>query len=143
MIPNQPRENAIVETFPTVDLTDYVGCAAYYRTAGTRDIKTLELWDPNDHNLGPQAIISAATADNAAATLTYGGLSGTVLVKAVEEISGGNEIYFVNNGTDIGFADRDEESYAGTWYVCGMAVEGGQAGDFIEACICKPFQITI
>jgi hypothetical protein len=135
------RENAILPTKTFVSLKNNVGSAVVYKnhiTLGTNS----ELWNPNDH-AEPNAIVVFADEDSASIAMLYGGLSGTVKVKLMESVARGSRIYPFNDGTNIGFADREEERNSGTFYMCGMALEDGVAGEMVEAVLFKPEAFTV
>ena len=135
------RENAILPAKSLNDLSAYVGCATVYGNhivLGTR----VELWNPNDHQ-DPNSVILWADAESLSVAILHGGLAGTVKVKLMEAVSRGSQIYPVNDGTNIGFADRTEERNPGNHYACGLALEDGVAGEMIEAVLFKPEAFTI
>jgi hypothetical protein len=144
MIANQPRYNSKILVETSQDLSAYVGCAVAYTNNIHPDV---EIWDVDEHSAPPAGIIISEDDGSVTVGMLNGGLCGTVLVKLLEDVTGGDRIYFVNN-SDIpaqgtGFAGAGNETYSGEWYICGMTLEPGKAGEYVEACVATPSVFTI
>lgn len=137
------RENAILPSATSASLKDKIGCAVVYKNHPTLGTEA-ELWNPNDHQ-HPNAVLLYADEESASLAMLFGGLAGTVKVKLTEQIWRGGRIYAVNDGINVGFGNHeaDPPSGSGTYYICGMALEDGVAGEMVEAVLFKPEPFTI
>jgi hypothetical protein len=133
------RTNAIF-TFPTLtDLSAEVGSPI--SVSNFSGVAKVTLYDPNDVEVF--GVLIHADAKQASVVPIHGGLAGTVKVKILDEASVGKTLYAARVGADAGFALVELESYSGTWDICAIAMEGGVAGEQIEAILFRPEPITI
>jgi hypothetical protein len=130
------RENAIIHAKTNSDLSGYVGCIANLNNSNL-----VTLWDPDGDP--PSCFIIHAETDAVSVVPLHGGLGGTIKVKLLAEVSAGHELYFAIQGQDQGFVDLIEESVAGSFFVCALALEGGVQGEMVEAVLFRPAAVTI
>jgi hypothetical protein len=130
------RTNAIIHAKANTDFSAYVGCIANLNSSNV-----VSLWDPEGDS--PSCLIIYAEADSVTVVPLHGGLSGTVKVKLLAEVSAGHELYFAIQGQDQGFVDLLEETVAGDFFICALALESGVAGEMVEAVLFRPEAVTI
>ena len=130
------RENAILHAKTPTDLSERVGCAATYFSP-----TNLSDWEVDGDQ--PNCLIIHAEVDSVSFVPLHGGLSGTVLIKLLGEVSPGKELYFAVQGADRGFVDKNEGPISGDFYVCALALEAGVAGEMVEAVLFRPEAVTI
>lgn len=130
------RENAIIHAKTATDLTAYVGCIASLSNSNR-----VSLWEPDGDP--PSCFIIHAEVDSVSVVPLHGGLGGTVKVKLLAEVSAGHELYFAIQGEGQGFVDLIEESVAGDFFICALALEGGVEGEMVEAVLFRPEAVTI
>ena len=130
------RENAIIHAKTSTDLSAYVGCITNFNNSNV-----VSLWDPDGDP--PSCFIIHAEADSVSVVPLHGGLGGTIKVKLLAEVSAGHELYFAIQGGDQGFVDLIEESVAGDFFICALALEAGVAGEMVEAVLFRPEAVTI
>jgi hypothetical protein len=130
------RVNAIIHARTAQDLSASVGCIANLNNSNL-----VTPWDPDGDP--PSCFIIHAETDSVSVVPLHGGLGGTVIVKLLAEVSAGHELYFAIQGADRGFVDRIEETVSGSFFICALALEGGVAGEMVEAVLFRPEAITI
>ena len=133
------RTNAIF-TYPTLtDLSGHIGSPiSLSRYSG---VDTVTLYDPNDTDVF--GVLVYADATQATIVPVHGGLAGTVKIKVLDEAQTTGLMYAARDGAEAGFALVDLETYSGTWDKCAIAMEGGVAGELIEAIITTPTSFTL
>jgi hypothetical protein len=130
------RTNAILYAKTASDMRNRIGCAALMFGG-----LTVSDWETDGDP--PNCFIIHAEEDSVSVVPLHGGLGGTIKVKLLGEASVGKELYFAVQGADRGFVVREDEPISGSFYICALALEGGVAGEMVEAVLFRPEAVTI
>ena len=125
---SRTRTNAIIRATTLTDLSSYVGCAVILN--GSPNGPRAELWAEDEIPFG---VILYADAESVSVAPFEGGYAGTFLCKVLEECSPGARLYCVNSGPNTGFGSSDMEEFPGATFYSAIALEGGLAGEMVEA----------
>ena len=135
---SRTRSNAIIRANTLTDLSQYVGCAVVLSSSSNGP--RAELWSEDEIPFG---VILYADEESVSVAPFDGGYAGTMLCKVLEESSAGARLYCVNSGANVGFGTSNYENFPGATFYAAVAVEGGVAGEMVEAIPKSPAPVTL
>ena len=135
---SRTRTNAIIHANTVSDLSQHVGCPVTLSSSSSG--LRAQLWSEDETPFG---VILSAEAESVSIAPFEGGYAGTMLCKVLEECSVGARLYCVNSGANVGFGTTDYENFPGATFYAAVAVEGGVAGEMIEAIPKSPAPVTL